>query len=70
MSKLINHLGTLYIKTSDGLVGVIVGETKTQILVNMEWDSNKSYTRFMKDSHRQVGTPTRTFSYVHSLKDV
>lgn len=67
----VNDLPTQYIKTSDGYVGVIVGETKTQIIANMPWDSRPSHTtRFMKDSRRQVGAPTRSFYYVASLGEV
>jgi len=63
---MINELPTQYIKTNDGHIGVITGETKTQIIVEMKWGS----TRFMKDSHRQVGTPTRSFDYVDSFSEV
>jgi hypothetical protein len=67
----INELPTQYITTSDGHVGVIIGETKTQIITNMPWDSRPTHrTRFMKNSHRQVGTPNRSFDYVGSLSEV
>ena len=65
--KDINNLPTQYIITSDGHVGVITGHTKTQIIACLPWRSN---VRFMKDSHRQVGTPSRYFAYVNSLSDL
>ena len=66
----INNLETQYIKTCDGHVGVIIGETKTQIIAIMPWDTIKGETRFMKDSHRQVGTKARSFDYVQSFSEV
>ena len=65
----INDLPTQYIKTSDGYIGVILGETKTQIIVSMPWNVHHT-TRFMKNSRRQVGTPNRTFDYIESLSEV
>jgi hypothetical protein len=67
----INELPTQYIKTSDGHIGVIMGETKTQIIANMPWNARTHHTtRFMKGSHRQVGSPSRSFDYVASLSEV
>ena len=66
----INELRTQYVKTCDGHVGVIVRETKTQIVTVMPWDRGNGVTKFMKDSHRQVGTPTRSFAYVSSISEV
>jgi len=65
----INDLPTQYIKTSDGHIGVIIRETATQIIASMPWNGNGG-TRFMKNSHRQVGSPRRSFDYVESLGDV
>ena len=66
----INDLPTQYIKTCDGHVGVIVRETKTQIVTVMPWGRGDGVTKFMKDSHRQVGSPMRSFDYVSSISEV
>ena len=49
------QFSSLYIKSDDGHTGVIVGETKTQWIV----EATFGQLRVMKTSHRQVGTPTR-----------
>lgn len=64
----INDLETQYIRTNDGLIGVIDHETKTEIRVHIEgWNG---LTRFRKDTLRQRGTPSRSFRYVSSLSDI
>jgi hypothetical protein len=63
----INTLPTQYIKTNDGHIGVIVGQTKTQIIACLPWSSR---VRFMKASHRQVGTPTRTFTCIWDINTI
>ena len=63
----INDLPTQYIITDDNYVGVIIGQTKTQIIVCLPW---KSEVKFMKVSKRQVGTPKRTFRYVRNTNEL
>ena len=63
----INNLPTQYIITNDNKVGVIIGQTKTQIIACMPW---KNEVRFMKASGRQVGTPSRDFRFVYNINDL
>ena len=63
----INNLPTQYIITDDNHVGVITGQTKTQIIVCMPWSSE---VRFMKVSKRQRNTPNRTFRYVRNINEL
>ncbi len=63
----INDLPTQFIRTSDGIIGVIVGQTEKQIIACLPWSSS---VRFMKGSHRQVGTPSRTFTFVWDMNTV
>jgi len=62
----INELPTQYIRTDDGIIGVITGQTKTQIIACLPFGE----VRFMKSSHRQVGTPSRTFTCVWDLNSI
>jgi len=62
----INDLPTQYLRTDDGLIGVIVGQTKTQIIAYLPFGK----VRFMKGSYRQVGTPSRTFTCVQNIGSI
>jgi len=58
--------GTLYIKTSDGRIGVVTGETRCFVDSCCEFSHSDGtpFTlslRFSKRTRRQVGTPNRTF---------
>ena len=57
---------TLYIRTNDGHIGVVMAETKCFIdtVVEFAYQDGKPFTlkmRFSKETKRQVGTPSRSF---------
>ena len=52
-----------YIKTSDGHIGVVVGGTQHFIDTVVEFGKFTLNLRFSLNSYRQVGTPTRSFSW-------
>jgi len=65
---------TCYVIVSDDIygerVGVITGQTKTQITVCVDMGKHCMDVKFMKASKRQVGTPSRGFRYVYSLGEI
>ena len=74
-SRVIEHETHIceYILTSDGHIGIVVGESKTQIHCTMDWMDSLCVDRkgnrvvrtisFMRMSGRQVGTPSRSFNW-------
>lgn len=52
--------GTLYILTSDGHTGVVIGETKHFFDTVVDIEGTTLNLRFSKRTWSQYGTPTRT----------
>lgn len=66
----VNNLPTQYIITSDNRVGVIRGQTETQIITEVDFGKFCLHLRFMKVSKRQVGTPSRSFRCVQNFSEL